>query len=143
MPLSPRGRLAQLFFRHAVLTRLAPVTTHQLSIGRDRGPRPQGLGAVRRFALDVGMRWDGGGLHRRAGPGREQLSVRNRFLKMDVFPYTRQLNFNGAGWTPARPSAGGASESCLVPFRQGVKETVCPRTRAPSFDGAGGIAFDT
>lgn len=40
-PLCSLGRLAQLCSRHAVLPRLAPVTTEQAFMRRERGPRPQ------------------------------------------------------------------------------------------------------
>ena len=70
----------------------APVTTHQMCIGRDRGPRPQATALCADLALNVGMRWDGGGLHRQAGPGREQLVSRSRFIESDVPSNTRQQN---------------------------------------------------
>lgn len=72
-PQSLQGRLAQLFLQHAVHSRPAPITTHQAFIGRDRGPRPQATALRADAAFKVGMRWDGGGSHRQAGPGREQL----------------------------------------------------------------------
>lgn len=48
---------------------------------------------------------------RTAKPARSRATVsRSRFLEMNEPSYTRQLNFKGAGWTPARPPAGGSRE---------------------------------
>lgn len=100
-----------------------PPSRHQASIGRDRGPQPQPSARSADTAHMVGMRWDGGGSHRQSRSRSRATVARNRFLETDVPSYTRQLNFNGAGWTPARPPAGGAEDSCLVPPRQVVLET--------------------
>lgn len=70
-----RVRLAQLIFQHAQHSRPPRYTTQQMSNRRDRGPWPQSSALCAERAFNVGMRWDGGGLHRLAGPGREQLSA--------------------------------------------------------------------
>lgn len=93
-PLCTLGRLAQLFLRHAVRPRLAPVMTKQAFMRRDQGPRPQTT-ALRASAFKVGMRWDGGGSHRPAGPGREQLFSRRRVAEVELLPSTRQLSRPG------------------------------------------------
>lgn len=70
-----RVRLAQLIFQHAQHSRPPRYTTQQMSNRRDLGPWPQSSALCAERAFNVGMRWDGGGLHRLAGPGREQLSA--------------------------------------------------------------------
>jgi len=52
------------------------------------------------------MRRDGGGSHRLAGPGREQLILLNRLVVLNASSDTQQPLSKGAGWTPARPTAG-------------------------------------
>lgn len=45
------------------------------------------------------MRWDGGGSHRLAGPGREQLFSQSSAAKASRYPSTLQLLPEGCRWT--------------------------------------------
>lgn len=45
------------------------------------------------------MRWDGGGSHRLAGPGREQLVPQSPAIKVSCSPSTLQLLPEGCRWT--------------------------------------------
>lgn len=125
-PTCSRGRLAQLFFLHAALPRLAPVTTKQLFISRDRGPRPQ-TAALRASAFKVGMRWDGGGSHRLAGPGREQLSSRKRVFAKNVRPRTRQLTSPRRRLDTGPPYCWSIQEITLGANQAGRNERRCAR----------------
>lgn len=90
--------------------------------------------------LKVGMRWDGGGSHRQAGPGREQLSSRNRPVAVKVPPNTWQLSTQGS-----RLDAGPSTYWCHHEMTHGVvlagraEKTYSPSARVPSknlFSGA-------
>ena len=72
------GRLAQLFFRRAVTSRLTPSPPAACALSGGLGDPGRSRGAAQPRVSKVGTRGDGGGSHRLAVPGREQLCSHNR-----------------------------------------------------------------
>jgi hypothetical protein len=70
---------------------------------------PMLLAAARLTALAQSrrgrLRWAGGGSHRLAVPGREQLGFRCRALESTVTPARGMRPHGALGWTPSRPPA--------------------------------------
>ena len=83
------GRLAQLCFRHTVLAGLAQCFESSCSSSKHRVLALADFAPRSRFP-NAGVRRDGGGSHRLASPGREQLSSRCRVNDGGCDPHTQQ-----------------------------------------------------
>lgn len=142
MPLFPLVRLAQLFLRHAVLTRLAPITTNQTLIGRDRGPRAAGVGAAHQPGFSRST-CAGTAAVRTALPAPVASSsspVGAPSLEMRT-PTRSSSVPEGVGWTPPRPTTGVSGANARL--HPGQSSWVAVRTRARVSTGCaqGGAAL--
>lgn len=104
-------------------TRLSPsdeLALRQVTSLGDPAPL-RGLRAERDAPLKKACaRWDGGGSHRLAGPGREQFSPPDRLCEA-LGPSNTPQQRHQCGWLDAIPSFAGAVVSDVGPLRPGVQ----------------------
>ena len=121
-----QGRLAQLYFLHAVYSWL-PQVSHQLFIGEPRGPR-----ATRRVAAGAphsafprsACAGTAAVLHRLRRPSREQLCLHSRPVGSTVTLLRSRCISDAFGWMPHRPPASVPVGKRLVSSGRAYLETV-------------------